>query len=206
MAGIEELIGGVYKGLTPMQLRTYLQAVGKKDDAVREPITEESFTPEELYAMHDLMTREYERVKEAGGPMPKKFSINDYGKYDDKNPNRPYEAGIAKTLGRFNFTGDPEKGFDVKDNYNFIDEVSEPIYDKYKGEYSPRMVYEDITKQYIDPKPGGIWNSLKYFNYLNPQAHAEAYGLHALGKQGVPVNIHTTRRPEPTFEDLYGGY
>lgn len=203
MAGIDDLLGSAYQGLVPMQLRAYLQAVSKKDDAVRDPITEKSFSPEELYAMHDLMTREYDRVKAQGGEMPKKFSINDYGKYDDANPNRPYEAGIAKTLGRFNFTGDPEKGFNVQDNYNFIDEVSEPIYDKYRGEYSPRMVYEDITKQYIDPKPGGI---MKYWNYLNPQAHAEAYGLSALGKEGVPVNIHTTRRPEPTFEDLYGSY
>jgi hypothetical protein len=65
------------------------------------------------------------------------------------------------------------------------------------------MVYEDISKQYIDPKPGGI---MKYLNYINPQAHAEAYGLAALGKQGVPVNIHTTRRPEPTLEELLSNY
>ena len=203
MAGIEELLGNTYKGLTPMHIRTYLQAVSEKGDANRAPITEKAFTPEELYAMHDLMEREYNRVKEAGGPLPKRFSINDYGKYDDANPNRPYEAGIAKTLGRFNFTGDPEKGFNVQDNYNFIDEVSEPVYDKYKGVYSPQMVYEDISKQYIDPKPGGI---MKYFNYINPQAHAEAYGLSALGKQGVPVSIHTTRRPEPTLEELLSNY
>ena len=204
MAGIEELINNAYMGLTPMKLRTYLQAISEKDDANRAPITEKSFTPEELYAMHDLMEREYNRVKEAGGPMPKKFSIDDYGKYDDKNPNRPYEEGIARTLGRFNFTGTPEKGFDVQDNYNFIDEVSDPIYDKYHGEYTPSMVHELIKKQYIDPKPDG--DLLKYGYYIHPQAHAEAYGLHALGRQGVPVNIHTTRRPEPTFEDLFGSY
>jgi len=201
MAGIEELLSNAYKGLAPMQLRTYLRAVSEKGDKERAPITEKQYSPEEIYAMHDLMTREYNRVKEAGGPMPKSFAINDYGKYDLDNPNRPYEESIANTLGRFRFTGSPEKGFDVQDNYNFIDEVSKPIYDKYKGEYTPGLVYEDIKQQHVDPK-----SIISYLNYLNPKAHAEAYGLHALGEKGVPVSIHTTNRPEPTFEDLYGGY
>lgn len=205
MAGIEELIDSTYKGLVPMELRTYLKAISEQNDPVRAPITEKQYSPEELYAMHDIMSREYNRVKELGGPMPKQFSISEYEKYDDKNPNRPYEGGVSNTLGRFAFTGDPEKGFDVRDNYDFIDEKSAPIYDKYKGEYTPGLVYESIKKQYVDNHPD--YNALeKIAPFLSVQPHLEAYGLAALGKQGVPVNIHTTPRPKSSIQDLLSNY
>ena len=205
MAGIEELINSTYQGLVPMEYRTYLNAISKKDDPVRAPITEKHFSPDELAAMHDVMTREYNRVKQAGGKMPDHFSISQYEKYDDLNPNRPYEGGISNTLGRFRFTGTPEKGFDVQDNYDFMDEKSEPIYDKYKGEYTPGLVYENIKKQYVDNHPE--YSALEKISpFFGLQPHAEAYGLAALGKQGVPVNIHTTPRISRGIEALPSGY
>lgn len=205
MAGIEELLDSAYKGLVPMELRTYLKAISEQNDPVRAPITEKQYSPEELYAMHDVMAREYNRVKELGGPLPKQFSISEYEKYDDKNLDRPYESGVSSSLGRFVFTGDPEKGFDVRDNYDFIDEKSEPIYDKYKGKYTPGLVYENIKKQYVDNHPE--YNMLERIApFFSVQPHLEAYGLAALGKQGVPVKIHTTPRQGGGVPDLLEGY
>lgn len=118
MGPLARAVGAVVDNLNPAWFPTAGRTFVSSMQGVRSPITERSFTPEELTAMQRLVAL---RGGESGS-----IHYSDYDTAYPENPGnalsalRSPEGNVRTTLGQFTYRYDPQRGgYEIRDAYDF---------------------------------------------------------------------------------------
>jgi hypothetical protein len=170
MASLAETL----RNFVPMDTRMYATTLFGN----RNPITEKDLSAQELAGIQDVI--EQSKVRGSKGDVQYK----DYAKYMGDNARPEYGPQIATktTLGRFNYTKNPDGSVSVKDRYDFVNEARQKDVEKYQQMNPVTKALTVVGKTLAD-------NPMKW-----PTNLASELGNAYIGNEGRDVNITIPRR------------
>jgi hypothetical protein len=170
MASLAETL----RNFVPMDTRMYATTLFGN----RNPITEKDLSAQELAGIQDVIDQS--KVRGSKGDVQYK----DYAKYMGDNARPEYGPQIATktTLGRFNYTKNPDGSVSVKDRYDFVNEARQKDVEKYQQMNPVTKALTVVGKTLAD-------NPMKW-----PTNLASELGNAYIGNEGRDVNITIPRR------------
>lgn len=179
----------LYKKVVPAHIRTFVETMAGKKDA----ITEKDFTSEELEQIRNAVRRaqqkpssvqRYNQVTKTYEPVQPRRDIVGYGDYNigpnvaRKDWSVLPEAASRNTLGQFRFEKTPDGRTIAIDTYDFADDLVDKG-ERSSAEYEKMSTAEKVAALAKDTftRPAGVGTL--------PSRIGSAF----IGKQGRPVSI-----------------
>lgn len=162
-------LANMLRGIVPMDMRLF----GSTLFGNRDPITEKDFTPEELAGMQSVVNQAQARGSKGD------VQYKDYARFSGENARPEYNPQIATrtTLGRFNYTQNPDGTLRVTDRYDFANEARNPSIAAYQQMNPVQKALTVAKNTFLD-------NPMKWPTNASNEL-ANAY----IGNEGRDVNI-----------------
>ena len=161
----ESFASKALKEVVPLDTRTFVSTLFGN----REPITEQNLNPEQMTALREVIQTAEQKGRQGN------VQYSDYSKFKEGPQHNPH-ISLENTLGRFNYTQNPDGSITVTDRYDFVNPQREEAIKTYEGMGPARKALE-VAKRSIQ-KP-----------FTFPLTLASELGNAYIGREGRDVKI-----------------
>ena len=153
------------KEVVPLDTRTFVSTLFGN----REPITEKNLNPDQITALREVIQTAEQKGRQGN------VQYADYSKFKEGPQHNPH-ISLENTLGRFNYTQNPDGSITVTDRYDFVNPQREEAIKAYEGMGPARKALE-VAKRTLQ-KPATF-----------PLTLASELGNAYIGREGRDVKI-----------------
>ena len=161
----ESMASKMLKEVVPLDTRTFVSTLFGN----REPITEKNLNPDQITALREVIQTAEQKGRQGN------VQYADYSKFKEGPQHNPH-ISLENTLGRFNYTQNPDGSITVTDRYDFVNPQREEAIKAYEGMGPARKALE-VAKRTLQ-KPATF-----------PLTLASELGNAYIGREGRDVKI-----------------
>lgn len=162
----ESMASKMLKEVVPLDTRTFVSTLfGNRD-----PITEQNLNPEQIMALREVVQTAEQKGRKGN------VQYSDYEKFKAGPQHNPH-ISLENTLGRFNYTQNPDGSITVTDRYDFVNPQREEAIKAYEGMGPARKALEVAKRSLSKP-------------FTFPLTLASELGNAYIGREGRDVKIN----------------